>query len=182
MCGSYASSNVGPPASAEDGRSRHNGNVLGNVLIGLAAFVVMEPVTALLHRYLFHGRVGYTLHRSHHVAGSGRWEANDLYPVLLAAVTIVAIWLGVSVGSLRFLAPIGAGVTAYGAAYAFVHDVYIHRRLPILPAKVRLLEPLREGHRIHHLYSGAPYGMLLPVVPAVLRRRAARTELDPLAR
>jgi beta-carotene 3-hydroxylase len=156
--------------------------VIGDVLLGIVAFVIMEPMTALLHRVLFHGRLGYTLHRSHHVAGDDRFEANDLYPVLLAAVTIVAIWLGVSVDALGFLAPIGAGVTAYGAAYAFVHDVYIHRRIPVLPARVRVLEPLREGHRIHHLYSGAPYGMLVPVVPAALRARATRTSVDPLAR
>jgi len=156
--------------------------VIGDVLLGIVAFVVMEPVTALLHRVLFHGRLGYSLHRSHHVTGNARFEANDLYPVMLAAVTIVAIWLGVQVEALAFLAPVGAGVTAYGAAYAFVHDVYIHRRIPLLPAKVRVLEPLREGHRIHHLYSGAPYGMLLPVVPAALRARASGTAVDPLAR
>ena len=70
------------------------------------------------------------------------------------------------------LLPVGPGVTAYGLAYLVVHDLYIHRRLPLLPARVAWLEPLAEAHGIHHRYGGAPFGMLCPVVPARLRARA----------
>ena len=45
-----------------------------------------------------------------------------------------------------------------------------------------LAHRLAEAHRIHHLYGGAPYGMLLPVVPAELRERANHTDRNPLVR
>ena len=149
------------------------------VLAALAAFLVMEPVTALLHRVLFHGP-GKVLHNSHHRPDSRGWEANDAYPVMFAAITIVVMAIGAWRPSLGILVAIGAGVTAYGAAYAVVHDLYIHRRLPVLPDRIGWLEPLREAHRIHHLYNAAPYGMLAPVVPSELRRRAADTTRDPI--
>ncbi|UDY34936.1 sterol desaturase family protein [Dermatobacter hominis] len=150
-----------------------------SLLIGVAAFLVMEPVTALLHRLLFHGP-GLVLHRSHHRPNPHGWEANDAFPVVLAALTIVVMAVGTWQPGLGALVAVGAGVTAYGASYALVHDLYIHRRVSILPEHVALLEPLREAHRIHHLYGAAPYGMLAPVVPKDLRARASRTDRDPI--
>ena len=144
---------------------------MGAVLVAVAALVAMEPVTALLHRALFHGP-GYGLHRSHHLRRRPGVEANDAYPVALAGVTIAAMAVGSRGGSLAVLLPVGAGVTAYGLAYLVVHDLYIHRRLPLLPPRLGLLEPLRRAHHLHHLHGGAPYGMLCPVVPARLRRRS----------
>ena len=44
------------------------------------------------------------------------------------------------------------------------------------------VDRLGDAHRIHHLYNAAPYGMLFPVVPAVLRDRASRTQRNPLAK
>lgn len=149
------------------------------VALVIAAFLIMEPVTALLHRYLFHGP-GIVFHRSHHVPSGKNLEANDTFPIMLALLTIGVMALGSKVESLRPLLWIGAGLTLYGTAYTFVHDLYIHRRVAILPAHIKLLEPLREAHRIHHLYGGAPYGMLLPTVPKDLRTRSARTRRDPL--
>ena len=74
------------------------------------------------------------------------------------------------------------GVTLYGAAYALVHDGYIHRRIdPFGDRTNAYLDHVAASHRIHHLYNGAPYGMLAPVVPAALRAKAARTERDPFA-
>jgi beta-carotene 3-hydroxylase len=139
----------------------------------------MEPVTALAHRYVFHGP-GMVIHRSHHRPSPRRWEANDAFPVVFAAITIVVIAVGTWRPGLGALVAVGAGVTAYGASYAIVHDLYIHRRLSFLPERVALLEPLREAHRIHHLYGGAPYGMLAPVVPRELRARASSTDRDPI--
>jgi beta-carotene 3-hydroxylase len=151
-------------------------------LLVVAAFLVMEPVTYAVHRWVMHG-AGAVLHRSHHRQGSTGWEANDLYPVLFASVVLVGLALGFNVAGLAGLVPVGIGVTLYGMAYGLVHDVYIHGRLPLFRGrKVALLDRLADAHRIHHLYNGEPYGMLLPIVPAELRDRAARTERDPLAR
>ncbi len=139
-----------------------------------AAFLAMEPVAYAAHRWVMHG-AGWVLHRSHHRLRSAdgcRLEANDGFPVMFAAITVVGMSVGSARPRARALLPVGAGVTAYGAAYAFVHDVYTHRRLGSLPA-VGPLDRLRAAHALHHRFGGEPYGMLVPLVPAALRRRAA---------
>ena len=151
-------------------------------MIAVVAFVVMEPVTAASHRWLMHG-VGERLHRSHHRPSGRGWEANDWFPVMFASVVLVTMWVGFNRDGFGALVPVAVGVTAYGAAYATVHAVYIHGRLRWFgDRRFAPLDRLAEAHRIHHLYGGAPYGMLLPVVPAELRQRAARTDRNPLAR
>lgn len=141
-------------------------------LIAAAAFVVMEPVTYLVHRFVMHG-IGWVLHRSHHEETGRRLEANDAFPVMFAGTTILALVAGITLPEVAWLVPTGIGVTAYGAAYGFVHDVYIHGRLGRLPFRPRPLEHLKAAHRIHHLFGEEPYGMLAPVVPERLRRRVA---------
>ncbi len=146
------------------------------------AFVAMEPVTAATHRWVMHG-VGEFLHRSHHRRRAGRWEANDWYPVVFAAFVNLGFVVGFNVDGFGALVPAGIGVTAYGAAYALVHDVYIHGRLGWFEGRrVAAFDRLAEAHRIHHLYNAAPFGMLAPVVPAELRQRASGTARDPLVR
>ena len=98
------------------------------VLVGLAAAVTMEPIAALLHRLIMHGR-GWGWHRDHHAPRRGRFEANDLFPVVFAAITITVMAVGASIDALRPLLWIGAGVSSYGAAYLLVHDVAIHGRI-----------------------------------------------------
>jgi beta-carotene 3-hydroxylase len=151
------------------------------LLISGAAFVLMEPLTAAMHRYVMHG-VGERLHRSHHRPGGNGWETNDWYPVLFAAAVMLGFWAGFNLDGLVALVPAGVGITLYGAAYALVHDGYIHRRVGWFgDRRVDALERLAEAHRIHHLYNAAPYGMLLPVVPRELRDRATNTDRDPFA-
>lgn len=149
-----------------------------DVLVAVAALVLMEPVTALVHRFVMHG-FGMGWHRSHHEAPRTVLEANDLFPVVFAGVTIVLLAIGTYVQSApRLLVPIGIGITLYGAAYLLVHDVVIHRRLAFLRLPERLLRRWREAHNVHHLFARAPYGFLAPVVPAELRRRAAARDVD----
>ena len=85
------------------------------VVLVLVAFVLMEPVAYLTHRFVMHGRLG-GWHRSHHQMRVQTLEANDLYPVVGAAISIVIIALGTAVDSLASLAWVGAGITLYGAA------------------------------------------------------------------
>jgi beta-carotene 3-hydroxylase len=152
------------------------------LLIAFAAFVLMEPFTAATHRWVMHG-IGEFLHRSHHRQLHQRFEANDWYPVMFAAVVNLGFFAGFNWNGFGTLVPVGIGVTAYGAAYALVHDVYIHGRLGWFTGhRVVVFDHLAEAHRIHHLYNAAPFGMLLPVVPAELRDRARRTSRDPLAK
>lgn len=149
------------------------------VVLVLVAFVLMEPVAYLTHRFVMHGRLG-GWHRSHHQMRVQTLEANDLYPVVGAAISIVIIALGTVVDSLASLAWVGAGITLYGGGYLFVHDLYIHRRIASFTWRWGPLERVREAHRIHHLWAGEPYGFLFPIVPAELRERAATVSRDPL--
>ena len=154
-----------------------------SLLVVAVAFVAMEPVTYLAHRFVMHG-VGRRLHRSHH----RRWprrregdpflEANDAFPVVFAAATMVAVAVGFNVDGFTVLLPLAVGATLYGAAYAFVHDAYIHDRVAIR-RRSRTLDRLAEAHALHHRFGGEPYGMLLPVVPASVRERAERVPAVP---
>jgi beta-carotene 3-hydroxylase len=154
---------------------------MGPVLLAIAVFLVMEPVTAVIHRLVMHGG-GWGWHRSHHQPATGRFERNDLYPVVFAAITIAGLCIGVF-GGVAVLVPVGIGVTAYGVAYTLLHDVAIHRRVSI-PVPSRLVEPWRRAHAVHHRFNDAPYGFLAPVVPKRLRERDAErpTTADPVAR
>jgi len=142
------------------------------LMVVLAAFVAMEPMTYLLHRYVMHGP-GLGWHRSHHARHDGGLERNDWYPVVFATTTITAMLIGAVVPRLSLLLPIGAGVTMYGMAYLFVHDVYIHRRLARRLGRTPALDRLADAHGLHHRFGGEPYGMLFPVIPARLRARVA---------
>lgn len=152
------------------------------VALVVAAFVVMEPLTYLNHRFVMHG-IGMVWHRSHHLRwskprtdGESFFEANDWFPVVFSGLSMIAIALGFNVNGLGALLPITAGVTLYGLAYAFVHDVYIHQRL-VWSGRTRILNRLAVAHALHHRYGGEPYGMLVPIVPAELRARDAASRL-----
>lgn len=149
------------------------------VVVVVAALCAMEGVSYLTHRFVMHG-FGIGLHRSHHDPTDGGFELNDLYPLMFSSVAIAAFAAG-TLGSSATLVLVGVGITLYGVAYLFVHEVYIHRRLRLVKGRHRPLEWLRDSHRIHHLYGGEPFGMLLPLVPKELRRRAAAATWDPLA-
>jgi beta-carotene 3-hydroxylase len=151
------------------------------VVVAVLAFLVMEPVSYLAHRSVMHGqRRAAAWHVPHHQVrdAASRADTNDLYPVVMAALTIAAMAVGAWVWSP--LLWVGAGVTLYGAAYLFVHDLYIHRRWARFRWTWGPLERVREAHRIHHLFGGEPYGFLFPIVPASLRARARSVTRDPL--
>jgi beta-carotene 3-hydroxylase len=138
-----------------------------NVLIATLAFVLMEPFTYCAHRWVMHGLAKF-LHESHHRnaarAVPALLEANDFFPVILAAGVNILLALGFNQPSLGALVPTCVGITAYGFAYFIVHDVYIHRRLRLFGnKKVALLERLAVAHRRHHQFNSEPYGMLLPI-------------------
>ncbi len=144
-----------------------------SVLIAVAAFAAMEPITAATHRWVMHG-LGWFLHRSHHRAAAARLEANDAFPVAFAAIVCGGLAVGFNVDGWAVLVPVGVGVTAYGVAYALVHDVAIHRRVGRRgPLRSPTLNRLADAHRLHHRFADAPYGMLLPVVPRRVRERVA---------
>ena len=152
------------------------------IIVGFAAFLAMEPLAALAHRFLMHGR-GYGWHASHHAAPTRGWEANDGFPLVFALVTVSAIALGSVVPALSILRAIGAGVTAYGAAYVLIHDVCVHGRLLGRPVGGNVyVRHVRRAHRVHHLSGGAPYGFLAPIMTRRARPRPESTRRDASGR
>jgi beta-carotene 3-hydroxylase len=100
---------------------------------------------------------------------------------MFAAVVMLGFAVGFNVSGFDVLVPIGIGTTAYGAAYALVHDVYIHRRLPLFGERtLPVFERLAVAHRRHHDRNGAPYGMLAPLSVRWARGRSgSRPSHDP---
>lgn len=131
----------------------------GLVLV-LVGFVGMEVVSYVLHRWVMHG-VGFRWHRSHHEPPSGRFERNDRFPLVFAGIGVTLFALGA--GPWPTLWWLAIGVTAYGMLYLFVHEVFIHQRLPVRIPSSSYLEWLRSSHRDHHAAGGEPFGMLLPL-------------------
>jgi beta-carotene 3-hydroxylase len=75
---------------------------------------------------------------------------------------------GIEIGVSHFIFWIGLGITAYGMAYFFVHDLFIHQRIKVLKkTKNKYLLAIRKGHKVHHKKIGKEdsecFGML--VVP-----------------
>ena len=144
------------------------------VLMAVIAFVAMEAVSYGAHRWLMHGP-GMGWHRSHHAPPQGRFEANDLFPVCFSVVGM-ALFAAGALG-------LAIGVTAYGAAYLAVHEIVIHRRVPVAVPSTRYLAWLRDAHAVHHRTGGEPYGMLLPLrVSAPVEVRPGALERRPRMR
>ena len=152
---------------------------------GLAAFVVMEPAAAGFHRAVMHGR-GWVWHRSHHVKSDRTWEANDVFPIFFAALTVIGMAVAVGVGERSMLGGL-VGVAGYGLAYGLVHDGCVHGRLsgrrPVVPG--RWLRWVAACHSIHHRTGLAPYGFLAPIPPvryrpavAAFRRAGSRARVE----
>ena len=73
--------------------ARGTGGRMTPLAVVLATIVVMEPAVALTHRFVMHG-AGWAWHRSHHQPPRARFEANDLFPVVFAAVTVGVMAVG----------------------------------------------------------------------------------------
>ena len=106
-------------------------NVLTDGGLMFMAFLAMEAVAWLAHKYLMHGFLWF-LHRDHHRKESGGFfERNDFFFLIFAAPGILCLALG----SFYHLAAVlwtGAGITLYGFCYFLVHDLFIHQRFKIL--------------------------------------------------
>jgi beta-carotene 3-hydroxylase len=142
--------------------------------VAVLSFISMEAISYATHRWVMHG-AGMRWHRSHHSGATTGWEKNDLFPLVFSVVGF-AMFLSAATTHVDALFWAGGGVAAYGATYLFVHEIYIHRRLPIEVPQNRYLEWLRQSHRIHHLFGGEPFGMLFPIVSRSLRVRAERRD------
>lgn len=150
-----------------------------NALIVLCSVAAMEGVAWLSHRYLMHGP-GWGWHASHHEPRRGRFEKNDLFALVFAALAIVLIYAGTSgVWPLQW---VGAGMTAYGALYALAHDGMVHRRWPMrYVPRQGYLKRLYQAHRLHHVScereGGVFFGFLIAPSEQRLREAVRQTRL-----
>lgn len=139
--------------------------LLRDVFCFLGALLGMEAVAWASHRWLMHGPLWF-LHRSHHEPRRGAFEVNDLFAVVFALPAIGMFWIGTQNGW-SWLVWAAAGVTAYGALYAVVHDGLVHQRWPfrIMP-RHGYLRSLVQAHRLHHAVrdrrGAVSFGFLAP--------------------
>ncbi|TFY98446.1 sterol desaturase family protein [Ramlibacter rhizophilus] len=144
----------------------------------LAAVVAMEAVAWLAHRYVMHG-FGWRWHASHHEPRAGRFERNDLYALVFAAIAIALIAAG-QTPERRVLALLGLGMTIYGALYLLVHDGLVHRRLFFRwQPRSGYLRRLIDAHRLHHAVRSregcVAFGFLWAPRPERLRESLRRS-------
>jgi len=129
-----------------------------NFLIVLITFFLMEGVTWLVHKYIMHGFL-WTLHRDHHDhSNDGKMERNDYFFVIFAIPTIALMYYG-TINNFNIYFYISLGITLYGMAYFFVHDIFIHQRFKILRnTRNPYLMAIRRGHKQHHKHTGKEQG------------------------
>lgn len=138
--------------------------MIGNILLVITVFLAMEGITWLTHRYVMHGFL-WVLHRDHHVKDrDSTFEHNDYFFLIFAAPAIALMYFGSEAG-FNYLFYIGLGITLYGMAYFFVHDIFIHQRIKLLrDTKNPYLLGIRRAHKQHHKYlekhKGECYGFL----------------------
>ncbi len=135
------------------------------------AFLAMEGVAWVVHRYVMHGFMWFW-HKSHHEPHNDALEQNDWFAVLFSLPAIVGIYFGLR--GYPVLLALGLGVTAYGFFYFLAHDVLVHRRVKILPVpKKGYLARLHEAHMLHHVVrsrdGAVSFGFLYAPKPSHLR-------------
>lgn len=125
----------------------------------LITFCIMEMFTWWLHKYVMHG-ILWIWHKDHHDPRHKKtFERNDLFFVVFGTLSMTTFLLGTLFSSLRFLLLIAGGITLYGAAYFFVHDVFIHQRIKLLQKTNNFyFRALRKAHKVHHKHLGKEEG------------------------
>jgi beta-carotene 3-hydroxylase len=123
----------------------------------------METIAWLAHKYLMHG-ILWSLHKDHHQPqGRHVFEKNDYFFVIFALPAIMCFYIGFDDFGIPFW--IGLGITLYGMAYFFIHDLFIHRRIEVLrQANSVYFRAIRKAHKMHHKHlnkeDGECFGML----------------------
>ena len=139
-------------------------NILINIFIVIATFLLMEFVAWAVHKYIMHGFL-WLLHKDHHVVNKENvFQKNDYFFLIFAIPSIILIMIGHDNLTIGFF--IGIGIALYGLAYFLIHEVIIHRRLPP-PSKTKskYIKAIRKAHKVHHKnrgkHNGVNFGMLI---------------------
>ncbi len=146
-----------------------------NVLWLVLAYVAMEFVAALSHKYLMHGLL-QKWHTSHHVNDLSRptdlvkyhgLEKNDRFFFVFALPAALTMILGIAFLNWPMIS-VSVGITLYGATYFLIHDIVYHKRLsfPLLQRNPgRYMSAVLRAHEAHHKPKSKDdfesYGLLL---------------------
>ena len=133
------------------------------ILIVLLAFLSMEGITWLTHRFVMHGFL-WVLHEDHHRPTGSAIEKNDAFFLIFAVPSWLCIMLGLQ-HKVYWAAAIGFGIALYGLAYFIVHEVIIHQRFKwFTRSNNTYVRTIRWAHKMHHKhldkYEGESFGML----------------------
>jgi len=134
------------------------------LLFTLFAFLGMEVIAWVTHKYLMHGPM-WNWHESHHQPRKGVFEKNDLFGLVFSTVAIILIGCGLSVWPPALW--LGLGMTLYGGAYLFLHDMLAHKRFGVhLHPRSGYLRQVLRSHRVHHAHHQkigcVSFGFLIP--------------------
>lgn len=134
---------------------------VGWVLLGFAG---MEIISYLVHRFIFHG-ILWQVHRSHHEPNHGLFEANDLFSLFFAGVSIYLIYQGMEMPLESSSFAIGVGIAVYGLLYFVIHDLFAHKRFIPFKSDSKVMKLIRYAHQRHHQSidqdGQEPYGLFL---------------------
>ncbi len=128
------------------------------ILIFLATFAVMEGMAWFTHKYIMHGFL-WSLHKDHHRKDHDSWfERNDAFFIFYAVLSMSLIMIADNT-SFWYGWPLGLGILAYGIAYFFVHDIFIHQRFKMFRnANNWYARGVRRAHKMHHKHLGKDDG------------------------
>lgn len=129
----------------------------------LAGFVLMEGAAWFSHKYIMHGFM-WRWHKSHHEPRKGKFEKNDLFGLVFAAISAGFIIIG-SIKGYTWEFYFGIGIFLYGVAYFLVHDIFVHQRLSLFRnTQSSYFQAMRFAHKIHHKvtskHGGEAFGFL----------------------
>ena len=136
-----------------------------SIFIIAATFCFMEFVAWATHKYVMHGFMWY-FHIDHHQPVKDyTFQRNDVFFLIFAVPAMILLYLGHEAWLTDWRFAIGVGISLYGIAYFFVHDVLIHRRFKWFTKwNNPYVRAIRRAHQAHHSrrdrHEGECFGML----------------------
>jgi len=134
------------------------------ILWVIAGFAGMEIVSYLVHRFIFHGLL-WRIHKTHHKATHGWFEANDLFSIFFAGVSVGMMYYGMDAPLSSALFAVGLGIAVYGMLYFIIHDLFAHKRFMPFKSDNKIMRLIRRAHQRHHQAADKPghepYGLFL---------------------
>ncbi len=119
------------------------------VFLILCGFIGLEFFSYAVHRWIFHG-VLWKIHETHHTAKNGNFEANDVFSVVFALISIALIVFAEQPYFSSISFPIGLGIALYGVFYFILHDLFTHRRFLPFKSKNPFFLTVRAAHQRHN--------------------------------